>query len=102
MFHLDMSLKRVCPRGGVVALVTGKAGTARLVSELPVLLKLLVIYGHIVTLVTGVLLGAVLALHVLLQVGFVVRGKRTFVAHVLLVLYFVVRFGLERMVLGSM
>ena len=41
MFHLDMSLKRVCPRGGVVALVTGKAGTARLVSELPVLLKLL-------------------------------------------------------------
>ena len=102
MFHLDMSLKRVCPRGGVVALITGEAGTARLVTELPVLLKLLVIYGHIVTLVTGVLLGAVLALHVLLQVGFVVRGKRTFVAHVLLVLYFVVRFGLERMVLGSM
>ena len=102
MFHLDVSLKRVCPRGGVVALITREAGTARLVPELPVLLKLLVIYGHIVTLVTGVLLGAVLALHVLLQVGFIVRGKRTFVAHVLLVLYFVVRFGLERMVLGSM
>ena len=102
MFHLDMSLKRVCPRGGVMTLITGKAGAARLVPELPMLLKLLVEHGHIVTLVTGVLLGAVLALHVLLQVGFIVRGKRTFVAHVLLVLYFVVRFGFKRMVLCSM